>query len=101
MKAKEEKLTLEPVRRVVRGVDTVEAEEALRLQDEHQRAPSKQHAAEAQALQQARGQGEDVPHPHGERFTSKCTKINVKKNTFQKQFPQDEATIRLDRDFSL
>lgn len=61
----EEKLTLELVRRVVRGVGALEAEEALLLQGENQGAPAEQRAAEAQALQQTCDQSEDVSHPHG------------------------------------
>lgn len=65
----DEKLTLELGHGVVRGVDALEAEESLRLQDENQRAPSKQHAAEAHALQQACGQSDKVSHPHGDQLT--------------------------------
>lgn len=60
-----DKLTLQLGHTVVRGVGAVETEEALGLQDENQRAPSEQHATEAQALQQARDQREEVSRPHG------------------------------------
>lgn len=81
----EEKLTLELGHSVVRGVDALEAEEALRLQDENQRAPSKQHAAEAQALQQARGQGEEVSHPHGDQLTPSKIGLTRWRNTLTLQ----------------
>lgn len=47
------------------GVDAQGAEEAFHLQDEDERSPTEHDAAEAQALQQASGQGEAVSHPHG------------------------------------
>lgn len=64
-----ETLTLGLGRSVVGGVDALGAEEVLRLQDENQRAPSEQHTAEAQALQQTCGQREEVSHSHGDPLT--------------------------------
>lgn len=75
------------------GVDAQGAEEALHLQDEDERSPPEHHAAEAQALQQARGQSEAVSHPHGDAHSHTQTH---KKQTHLKSLslPAQQPSLR-------
>lgn len=75
-------------------VDALTSEEALCLQDENKRSPSKHQTTETQALQHTRGKGEAVSHPYGPAHThtgwkftdaKACTQKNTFKNDCSKK----------------